>query len=104
MKKNTLIEVRNPGGCPGPYLKGVNTLAANNEKGLRKEMGPDEEDPELIDIMNELTRSVDKSNEWEEQLLEGKISSTEMVRLLKEEEILTRELHRRLNEHKKRNT
>lgn len=78
-------------------------MVSNNEKDLPSDIGSaEEEDPELKEIMNELNRSVDKSNEWGEQLLEGKISSSEMVRLLQEEQILNRELHRRLNERKNR--
>jgi hypothetical protein len=80
-------------------------LTVKNEKVRLNEIGPeDEEDPELREIMNELTYSVDKSNEWEEQLLDGKISNAEMVRLLTEEGVLARELHRRLKEYKERKT
>ncbi len=76
-------------------------MAVNSEGVRLSEIDP-EEDLELSEIMNELTRATDRNYEREDMLLEGKISSTEMLRLLKEEEILCGELNRRMQEHNKR--
>ena len=75
-------------------------MAVNSEGVRLSEIEP-EEDPELSEIMNELSRATDRNYEREDLLLEGKISSTEMLRLLKEEEILCGELNRRMQELRK---
>jgi hypothetical protein len=78
-------------------------MVVKSEEIRLNEIGPeDEENPELREIMNELSRATDRNYEREDLLLEGKISSTEMLRLLKEEEILCGELNRRMREHNKR--
>ncbi|MEI7636356.1 MAG: hypothetical protein WCJ37_03570 [Syntrophus sp. (in: bacteria)] len=72
-----------------------------NSEGVRLSEIEPKEDPELSEIMNELSRATDRNYEREDLLLEGKISSTEMLRLLKEEEILCGELNRRMQELRK---
>jgi hypothetical protein len=77
-------------------------MAANNEKDLLNEIDQgDEENHEMIEMMNQLTRSKDRINESDDLLIDGKISSAEMIKLIREEQVITNELNRRMQEHNK---
>ncbi|MFA6412898.1 MAG: hypothetical protein WCW53_09400 [Syntrophales bacterium] len=77
-------------------------MAANNEKDLLNEIDQgDEENHEMIEMVNQLTRSKDRINESDDLLIDGKISSAEMIKLIREEQVITNELNRRMQEHNK---
>ncbi len=72
------------------------------EKVRLNEMGPEDfEDPEGRELMNELIRTINRSNERLEQFEEGKISLAEMGKLRREDDKFTREINRRIKEYKK---
>lgn len=73
-----------------------------NEKVRLNEVGPEDvEDPKLREILNELVRAINRSNERLEQFKEGKISLAEMDKLRREDEKFIREINRRIKEYKK---
>jgi hypothetical protein len=81
-------------------MKGGGTM--EKEKVRLNEMGPEDfEDPEGRELMNELIRTINRSNERLEQFEEGKISLAEMGKLRREDDKFTREINRRIKEYKK---